>query len=592
MALANRAHSAAPVSSERMSSRRLGAAVAGLGGVALTWWLHRPLWAELGARLPGEAGSDIFRAHWSLWLAARHWPDWPMPTQLAAFPSGADVAPFPGVTLWLAGPLVQAVGPDVALPLVVAVHVLFAFVAAAWCAGQLGARAGGRLLAGALFATQPVLGGALRDGTLEMLAAGWMPLVLGAVIAVAAGRLRWIPVAALAYLATCLESVYLASFTALAVLFALTTVRSRRGLIALAVTGVLVAVGALGLVEVFGPVLDHVRGAMANAGDELGTLRGENAAQLGLLTELALDPGSRGWQVGFLWAPPLAHWVAFGLGVFALRKHAWLAVLGALALALAADHEAVQLWVDSPLGEVVRFPRRYVLLTGLAFALLAGVGLRVVPKRAELVVGVLAAAYVAGWGAHAGGWVNGYPSVELPELTFAQVLAADSEDAAVLIVPYELPGAPEQQRNEAPVFASLGDDLASSDLLYLQTRVDKGSLYAPALLTLAPREGVELSLPKNLNDLAFASVGQDVPGSAKQDADAYRYELAWLTGEGLKYVVVDEARYGEDELGWLEVALKPWTLEKTRYADGTGVLVYRLYFERPARTDPPKERGW
>ena len=515
-----------------------------------------------------------------------------MPTHLAAFPTGADVAPFPGVTLWLAGPLVQAVGPDLGLPLVVAAHVVFAFVAAAWCAGQLGARPGGQLLAGALFATQPVLGGALRDGTLEMLAAGWMPLVLGAVLAVAGGRLRWVPVAALAYLATCLESVYLASFTALAVLFAATTLRSRRGLAGLVVTGLLVALGAWQLYELFTPVLGHVRDAMANAGDELATLRAENAAQLGLLKTLALDPGSKGWQVGFLWAPPLAHWVAFVVGAFALRRHAWLLVLGLLSLALAADHAAVQLWVDSPLGEVVRFPRRYALLAGLAFGLLAGVGLRVVPKRAELIVGALAAAYVAGWGAHAGGWVNGYPSVELPSPTFAKALAADPEDAGLLILPYELPGSPEQQRNEAPVFAELGTDLASSDLLYLQTRADKGSLYAPALLTLAPREPVELSLPKNLNDLAFASVGQEVPGSAKQEADAYRYELAWLTGEGLKYVVVDEARYGEDELAWLETALKPWTLEKTRYEDGTGVLVYRLYYERPARTEPPKERGW
>ncbi len=576
-----------------MSTRRVDAVLPWAFGLVLAWWLHRPIWAALGRLLPGEAGSDVFRAHWSLWLGARSWPELPLPTNLAAFPAGADLVPFPGVTIWSAGPLVNWLGADVALPLVVGAHAVFAFVAAAWCAKTLGARPGGQLLAGALYATQPVLGGALRDGTLEMLAAGWMPLVLGATVAVAGGRLRFVPIAALAYLCTCLESVYLASFTALAVLFATTTVRSLRGALGLLVTAVFVGFGALGLYSVLEPVLGHVREAMSVAGDNLGTLRRNNAAQLGYLWDLAVAPGSRGWFVGVMWAPPLAHLGAFGLGVFALRRGWWLAALGVVALLLAINHELVSAWANSPLGEVVRFPRRYALLSALAFSLLAGMGLAVLPRRVEPLIGGLAAGYVAGWGAHAGGWVNGYPSVELPELSFADALASDDEEgAAMLVVPYELPGSPDRLRNEAPVFADLGADLASSDLFYLQARSDKASLYAPALLTLAPRDTAPITLHKNLNDLAFASVGQQVPGSAKQEADAYRFELPWLTGEGLKYVVVDEARFGDEELGWLEAALGPWTLSRTRYDDGTGVLVYQLYDERPEPADPPTARAW
>ena len=138
--------------------------------------LHAPLWAALGEAIPGEAGSDAYRGHWSLWLLGAELFDWTFSTERVNFPTGVSLLPFPAVTLMLAAPLSRLFGPDIALPLMVGGYTALAVVGGWALARALGARLGGGLLAAALIASQPVLGGALRDGTLEVLAVGWYGL--------------------------------------------------------------------------------------------------------------------------------------------------------------------------------------------------------------------------------------------------------------------------------------------------------------------------------------------------------------------------------------------------------------------------------
>ena len=53
-----------------MMSRKQEALLASGLGILLACMLHGPLLAALGGSLPGEAASDVFRAHWTAWLMA------------------------------------------------------------------------------------------------------------------------------------------------------------------------------------------------------------------------------------------------------------------------------------------------------------------------------------------------------------------------------------------------------------------------------------------------------------------------------------------------------------------------------------------
>ncbi len=552
--------------------------------------LHRSLLSSLGSALPGEAASDVFRAHWSLWLVAEELPRWPFATGLVGFPSGVELLPFPAVSLVVWAPVTWLLGPDLAHPLLVMAYTALAVWGGSVLVRALGGSPAGGLLAGVLLATQPILGGALRDGTLEMLAIGWLPLQLTAMVLAVRGSWRAGLVAGGLFLLVSLESVYYGCFAALASLGALSLIRDRRGLLAAGLSGVVVAVGAALLAWVFADVYAGVSVAVAGLDQDLETVRSSNAADVELMKQLALSPGSRGWRVSDLWSPPAAHWGVFGLGcLVALRRQAWLAVLAVLTLLMALDHDWVQLWTDSAIGEVIRFPRRYLAAMAVFASAGAGLALSLLRRwpRVELVVAVGLGSYLALWGAHAGGYVRAYPLVSLPDLAFAEAIAEDGEDCAVLFAPLELPGGEDQTRKDAPVFASLSSDLASAELLFFQTRMEKAAFTAPDLLTLSRRAGQRSRFAKIAIDLAFASTGQQVPGSAKQPAIAYEQEFEWLLGEGLKYLVVDLARYSGEERDLLLGAVEGFVVDSTDFDDGTGIRVLQLYEERPGTAEAP-----
>ncbi len=562
-----------------------------LVALAVVVLLHWELLLQLGSALPGEAGSDVFRAHWSLWLVAQELPGWPFDSNLAGFPHGVDLVPFPAVSLVAWAPVTWLLGPDVAHALLVMAYSGLAVVGSVVLVRVLGGSHAGGLLAGVLLATQPILGGALRDGTLEVLAVGWLPLQLAAMVLAARGSWRAGLVAGALFLGICLESVYYGSFAALASLASLTLIRGRKGLLACAAAGVTVAVGAGLLSWLFADVIAAAMASMAGLDQDVEAVKSSNAADLDLMKQLALSPGARGWRVADLWSPPAAHWAVFALGgLVALRRQAWLTVLGLLSLLMALDHDWVQLWTDSAIGEVVRFPRRYLAAMAVYGAAAGGLALSMVQRwpRVELVLAAGLGGYLGLWGAHAGGYVRAYPLVTLPDLAFADAIADDPEDCAVLFAPLELPGGQEQTRKETPVFASLSPDLASAELLFFQTRTGKAAFTAPDLLTLARRPGPESRYAKNAIDLAFASTGQSVPGSAKLEPIAYEQELAWLRGEGLKYLVVDLARYPDDERAVLLSAVQDFAGTPTDYGDGTGIRVVPLYETRPEPAQAPQ----
>ena len=58
-------------------------------------------------------------------------------------------------------------------------------------------------------------------------------------------------------------------------------------------------------------------------------------------------------------------------------------------------------------------------------------------------------------------------------------------------------------------------------------------------------------------------------------------------GQGFKYIALDEARYTDEARPWLHRLRDAYAVEVTEFDDGTGVVVYRLYDERPPPTDTP-----
>lgn len=583
-------------------------------GALIAVFLHAPLLAALGTALPGEPASDVFRAHWTVWLVAEELPGWPFFTEWVGFPGGAHILPFPAVSLLAISPLTALFGADVSLPVLVVLYTVFAFAGTWFLVRTMGGTRGGGALAGGLFCSQPILSGNLFDGTVEMLAVGWLPLFIAAMLRAVAGSNRWGVAAGVFYLLICLESVYLGSFSAIAALVVLTRIRTAEGIRSAGISAVTVVIG-LGLLSVlFWPVFANIGDAMATSGDNLAQIRADNAVSMDGLWHLAKNPGARGWIVGDIYAPPLAHWVAFGLlGVVAIRRSHWLLGLGGIYLLLAINSDLVAWWSSTPVGEVVRFPRRYLIATTLCFSVAAGLSLAHFRKwgRIELVVGVLLGFYLGWWGKVAGGLTSAYPLAELPETPeFAQWIASDDENASVLLLPQQLPqeqggnaeggAGGENLRICMPVFAQLApmenqkpcrserSQIASSDHVWLQTQFQKPSWFAPSLVTLN-REDTPNVLEKNLTDLARGKMGMSLPQSVTAKPESYTREMNWLQGLGLKYVAVDVDRFRPAEMEQVDKVLSHFAVETRNFEDGTGVRVYRLYDEAPEQVDAPKD---
>ena len=586
-----------------MSSNRKEVVTAIALGLALALSMHSPLLFVLGESLPGGSGSDIYRAHWSAWLVASELPSWPFSSTLVNFPSGISLLPFPTVSLIAMAPFVWLLGADISISFLVIFYTAFAFCCTWFLSRVLGAGVSGACLAGALFASQPIFGGALLDGTVEILAAGWLPLFLGTMILTTRGSKRFGVASGVMFLCICLESVYLASFASLGCILILSQIRCRRGVIATGFAGLTVVAGVAIIALVFSDVIHNASNVLQSSGDSMSALRSGNSVSWPLLKHLAFYPGSRGWQVGDIVSPPLIHWVVFFFGaVIALWKRGWLVAFGGLCLLISIDSPLVSFWSDNPIGEVVRFPRRAMIGVGIAGSVAAGLSwsslgrLNILQKvkPAFTLSSVLFSAYLAWWGATAGGYTSAYPLTELPPSPeFTQVINEDSEDVAVLLLPFELPMEQtnrEQLRAEMSVFGSLSAEIASSDHLFLQTRMNSAAWYTPGLVTLFERENSN-SFVKNLNDLARGSVGMSLPASAFAPPSTYAADVSYLMGEGLKYVAVDKERYAPAELEQVERVLEHFSVSRNEYDDGTGVILYTMYTQRPDQVDMPESSG-
>ncbi len=124
----------------------------------------------------GAARSDVWNSLWSWWWIAEGLADghWPLVTRLLDHPDGGRLLVADPVQALLAAPMVLLAGPIVALNLVAWLQL----TASGWAAWALARELGGRgWLAGAAFASSPLLLAHLHNGASEAWSVAWLPLL-------------------------------------------------------------------------------------------------------------------------------------------------------------------------------------------------------------------------------------------------------------------------------------------------------------------------------------------------------------------------------------------------------------------------------
>jgi len=578
---------------EHLLKERRSLALLALGLLGVVLALHLPLLQQGG--LLGAPQSDVIRGVWGLDHQARGLP-LPIWTARVGFPEGVKLLILPWVSSQLAAPLVLLLGAPRAYDLWMLGLLWAAGLSSGLLARQLTGQPWSGWLVGCIVISSPMMLLAITDGTPENVAFWAVPALLLALHrALSQGSLRWGAVAGLLGFICAADSPYHAVFAAGLALLVLPALRRdpRAGLRALGVAGAvaLLGVGALALLYVGLPV---------------GTASAENTATNAINLQSWLH-----WEQGRLTQPwdwtftptfiPAAVLVACALAALLspLRAAPWLlagaaclllglgpstenpVVLGRLlghwAVGPAHGWAAIQAAHPMP---VIRFLRRFLVPATLCLGLAAELGLaRRRPTRWLGPVLGLGLVWVA---AAKTGYPSHLPLTHPPVPAAARFVADQPGPGAILLLPRVRAATRLHQRDELPVFADLGAEIQSAAELWLQVQAERPSVNSPnGLLTMEirrPRTAAETTLLRDLDDLTLPqTVGRPIPPSATVDATRTHEAVQAMVTAGLRYVLVDEAVYGEEGLALLRSFFFDAVLaEERHFDDGTGVTVLVL----------------
>lgn len=400
---------------------RRGWALLALQSVALSFVAAWPMPLWFPYRTLGHPNADGAKHLWTLWWMRREaWAGTPgLTTTWVNFPDGAPLYPVEVVDGLFAALLPLA--PLQVANVTALLHLALLGVCAGALGGRVSGRIGGALATAALWQMSAWTAFTLQVGVGELRQAWWLPL--GFLVLLEARRRRGLAAFALlgatiaAATAACFYYGFLlaAGVGAFAVAEAREEVRSWRGW-ALAVVTCLVLLTPVLLVFAAGwgddttPLLDGGRVTRDYATEAL--------ALPDLLTpRLDRDAAPAAEQAYF--GGRYLGWIALALAAWGARSapRAWLAVGGAgLALAMGTvllhEGEVVRIagapvllplgWVYDALGGLAappNFPARFLALTSLAVAVLAGVGARGRIGGALVVAAIVevAACGIEGW---------------------------------------------------------------------------------------------------------------------------------------------------------------------------------------------------
>jgi hypothetical protein len=137
------------------------------------------------------------------------------------------------------------------------------------------------------------------------------------------------------------------------------------------------------------------------------------------------------------------------------------------------------------------------------------------------------------------------------------------------------------RRDQLPVFAGLGADLASSDGYWIQLLLGRATTFKPVgLRTMVERWRTDEEdgwILQGLDDLAIPqTLGREVPPSATGEIPRRQKAAQALRDDGLGFVVLDSATMGEDGVRLAREIFAPLIAEERHFDDGTGVDVWTL----------------
>ncbi|NOY26814.1 MAG: hypothetical protein GXP62_13155 [Oligoflexia bacterium] len=543
----------------------------------------------------GAEQSDVVRGVWGLDHQARGLP-LPMWTDRIGFPEGVKIIVLPFVSSLLAAPAVFLLGAAQAYNL----WILALLWLAGWASGALARELTGRPLSGWLTGcvviSSPMLWLAITDGTPENVAFWGVPALLMALwralrdadrrAALAAGILALVVAA---------DSPYHAVFALMLSPLCLAALRrplaDRRGPVAIILATS--AIGALILALLY-------LGLPVGAAPESSTVG--NAIQLRAWLQWEQGATQRPWDwtlvPNFIPLLVMAGCTALAL-LSPLRALPWLLLAAImLLLGLGPGHENPVLlgklvgdWAVAPatawadfLGThplpVVRFLRRFLVPVGLCLGVAADLGLgRYRPLQILSPVLGLAAVGVV-WAKTS--YPDNLPLTRPPRTAACAFVASNKADGAMLILPQVRAARRLHQRDELPVYAHLGASIRSADSLWLQVDCKRPSVNKPTgLITMEDRIGRsdELrTLFRDLDDITKPqTLGDPLPPSVTARPDSTATAVDWLIDQGLRYVLVDEALYGDKGMELLRTFFFVGHLADERhFDDGSGITVLVL----------------
>jgi hypothetical protein len=547
-----------------------------------------PLWS---GTLIGGARTDVLRAVWGFDHQARALPGLPFWTDRVGFPVGVKLLILPLESVTLGAPLHWLFGAIRGYDLwILALWWATAVASAALVRGLTGSGSAG-LLAGGWMLVQPSMLLSISDGTPEYVAFWAVPLLL-----LLLHRARGDPApahaiaAGIVATAVALDSPYHAVFAVpLALPMALRL--PRRNLTVLAVCAALGGLLALGLywgLPLAGPIED----------------RGRNAARLTTWWQWEAGAMENPWEFSntptFIPLPMVVGAVGFAL-LRPLRSLPWLGLaLLCLILALGTAPEngaALGVWMGGPghlLGagiswfnehlapELIRFPRRWLIPSALCLCVAGGIGLARLPSEVlRFLVALALLLFTARWTLQVTRYADALPELDAPDPEFASFIESYPGRGAILVLPRVRGAKRLHQRDELPVFANLGSELASADTLWIQVRTGRPAINWPdGLFTLQLRSAWSedrMALLRDLDDLAKPQMTEDpIPESALQEPPRRAQRAANLVRDGLRFVIVDEDMYGNEGMVLLERPFADVLVEKRHFDDGSGVTVFVL----------------
>lgn len=588
-------------------------------------FLLAPILPSFGTEVLGDPDTDAVRGMWGFEYLRRSMvpPDTPLWSSQVNFPDGVLALVLPWVSGLLVAPLFAVAGPVAGYNLAIATLLWAAAMSTALLAQtRTGSWAAGGAV-GAAVATAPMVLAGVCDGTPEHISVWLIPLFFAAATSLlrAPSKTRGVWAGVLAGLIV-LDSPYHGVYTLLIGIVVLPSeligpwTQARKSAAPTAWAAALLTLLVMGLA--IGALFKNFPIEPTSEGEARKLLQ-MNAADLRTWWQYDVA-GTAGRDTSL--APtaipvrllvPLLVFGALGLP----RSAPWL-LTGVLSLALSfglnsdlpgelgvwigstghqigrAAYAFNSLMADLPGFGSVRFPRRWLIPATLCFAIAAADGLGAIFRRLRKKPGTRGLLLAAGpvlvvlgaFGATLAGRATSgvgaqFPKHALPEMAFATWIDNHDEAGAAVLLPKLRPAPASGLRQDLPVFASLSNDLSSTDSLYIQVLMNRAIVGAPNLKTLVKmtnNQPLELQL-RSWDDICLPNLlGREIPKFAidPQFDSERRAVVRSLRDSGLSFVVVDEAAYGQQGLDILAEQLSEVLSETQHFDDGTGITVFVL----------------